>query len=40
MWESLGFASPQMRGIDERAEQFISRFRAEMEFQEKIARLL
>ncbi|KDP26535.1 hypothetical protein JCGZ_17693 [Jatropha curcas] len=38
MWESLGFASPQMRGIDERAEQFIASFRAEMEVQEKIAR--
>ncbi|XP_050206626.1 uncharacterized protein LOC126656168 [Mercurialis annua] len=36
MWESLGFASPLMRGIDERAEQFISSFRAEMEVQELI----
>ncbi|KAF2320402.1 hypothetical protein GH714_027409 [Hevea brasiliensis] len=38
MWESLGFASPQMRGIDERAEQFITSFRSEMEVQEMIAR--
>ncbi|CAK7346406.1 unnamed protein product [Dovyalis caffra] len=38
MWESLGFASPQMQGIDERAEQFILTFRAEMEIQETIAR--
>ena len=37
MWESLAFASPQMRGIDERAEQFIASFRAEMEVQEMIA---
>ncbi|KAF9686843.1 hypothetical protein SADUNF_Sadunf02G0031800 [Salix dunnii] len=37
MWESLGFASPQMQGIDERAEQFILTFRAEMEIQETIA---
>ncbi|KAJ6953089.1 hypothetical protein NC652_004929 [Populus alba x Populus x berolinensis] len=34
MWESLGIASPQMQGIDERAEQFILTFRAEMEIQE------
>ncbi|KAJ9169613.1 hypothetical protein P3X46_017782 [Hevea brasiliensis] len=40
MWESLGFASPQMRGIDERAEQFITSFRSEMEVQEMIARRL
>lgn len=38
MWESLGFASPQMQGIDERAEQFILTFRADMEIQEMIAR--
>ncbi|KAJ9176439.1 hypothetical protein P3X46_011749 [Hevea brasiliensis] len=38
MWESLGFASPQMRGIDERAERFIASFRADMEVQEMIAR--
>ncbi|XP_002524612.2 uncharacterized protein LOC8289763 [Ricinus communis] len=37
MWESLGFASPLMRGIDERAEQFIASFRAEMEVQEIMA---
>ncbi|WCJ38352.1 hypothetical protein M5689_019418 [Euphorbia peplus] len=36
MWESLGFASPQMRGINERAEQFIASFRAELEVQELI----
>ncbi|PRQ25851.1 hypothetical protein RchiOBHm_Chr6g0288121 [Rosa chinensis] len=38
MWESLGFASPQMDGIDERAEEFIARFRAEMKDQETLAR--
>ncbi|CAB4291504.1 unnamed protein product [Prunus armeniaca] len=38
MWESLGFASPLMHGIDERAEEFIARFRKEMEVQEKLAR--
>lgn len=38
MWESLGFASPQMHGIDKRAEEFIARFRAEMKDQEKLAR--
>jgi hypothetical protein len=38
MWESLGFASPQMQGIDERAEQFILTFREEMEIQETIER--
>ena len=31
---SLGFASPRMQGIDERAEQFILTFPAEMEIQE------
>ena len=40
MWESLGFASPQMDGIDQRAEEFIARFRAEMEVQETMARRL
>ena len=38
MWESMGFASPQMNGIDERAEEFIAKFRAEMEVQERLAR--
>ncbi|KAB2602287.1 hypothetical protein D8674_003292 [Pyrus ussuriensis x Pyrus communis] len=38
MWESLGFASPMMHGIDERAEEFIAKFRREMEVQEKLAR--
>lgn len=37
MWESLGLASPQMHGIDERAEEFITRFRAQMEVQEMLA---
>ncbi|KAJ7977243.1 DUF761 domain protein [Quillaja saponaria] len=37
MWESLPLASPLTRGIDERAEQFITRFRAEMEVQEMLA---
>ncbi|KAK9282238.1 hypothetical protein L1049_005152 [Liquidambar formosana] len=40
MWESVGLASPQMHGIDERAEEFITRFRAEMELQEMMARRL
>ncbi|XAR58642.1 hypothetical protein NMG60_11014118 [Bertholletia excelsa] len=34
MWESLGLASPLMHGINERAEEFISRIRAEMRLQE------
>lgn len=38
MWESLVLASPQMNGINERAEEFIARFRAEMEEQEILAR--
>ncbi|KAK1375775.1 hypothetical protein POM88_031968 [Heracleum sosnowskyi] len=37
MWESLVLASPQMYGINERAEEFIARFRAEMRKQEKSA---
>uniref|UniRef100_A0A5B6ZIM7 Uncharacterized protein n=1 Tax=Davidia involucrata TaxID=16924 RepID=A0A5B6ZIM7_DAVIN len=37
MWESLALASPQMQGINERAEEFITRFRAEMQLQEKFA---
>ena len=30
MWESVGLASPLMYGIDERAEEFIARFRADL----------
>ncbi|KAL8113506.1 hypothetical protein AgCh_020726 [Apium graveolens] len=37
MWESLMLASPQMYGINERAEEFIVRFRAEMQKQEESA---
>jgi hypothetical protein len=40
MWESLALASPLMRGVDERADEFIARFRAEMEVQETLARNL
>lgn len=40
MWESLGLASPLMQGINERAEEFITRIRAEMQLQEIIARRL
>nr|KYP70737.1 hypothetical protein KK1_009966 [Cajanus cajan] len=40
MWESLALASPQMHGIDERAEEFITRFRQEMAAQEMLARNL
>ncbi|CAI0434414.1 unnamed protein product [Linum tenue] len=40
MWESMGISSPLMTGIDERAEEFISSFRAEMQVQERIARTL
>lgn len=40
VWESMGLASPLMQGIDERAEEFITRFRAEMELQEIMARNL
>lgn len=40
MWESVGLASPLMRGVNERAEEFIARFRAEMEVQEMLARNL
>ncbi|XP_071724681.1 uncharacterized protein [Rutidosis leptorrhynchoides] len=38
MWESVGLTSPQMLGIDQRAENFIVRFRAEMELQETSTR--
>ena len=37
MWESLALASPQMYGINERAEEFITRFRAQMHSQESLA---
>lgn len=40
MWESMVLASPQMQGIDERADEFIARFRAEMNHQEMMARRL
>lgn len=40
MWESLVLASPQMNGINERAEEFISRFHAEMQVQEMLDRHL
>ncbi|TXG63819.1 hypothetical protein EZV62_010813 [Acer yangbiense] len=40
MWEALGLASPQMNGIDQRAEEFIRSFRAELHRQEMIARRL
>ncbi|KAK3193557.1 hypothetical protein Dsin_024867 [Dipteronia sinensis] len=40
MWEALGLASPQMNGIDQRAEDFIRSFRAELLRQEMIARRL
>ncbi|KAF5482396.1 hypothetical protein F2P56_002970 [Juglans regia] len=40
MWESLVLASPLLRGVDERAEEFIAKFRAEMEVQEMFARVL
>lgn len=40
MWESVALASPLMQGINERAEEFIARFRKEMEAQEIFARNL
>ncbi|XP_027353063.1 uncharacterized protein LOC113863618 [Abrus precatorius] len=40
MWESLALASPLMHGIDERAEEFIARFREELAEQEILARNL
>ncbi|CAI9781267.1 unnamed protein product [Fraxinus pennsylvanica] len=40
MWESLVLASPQMEGINERAEEFIAKFRADMQQQEILARRL
>ncbi|KAI5664939.1 hypothetical protein M9H77_24262 [Catharanthus roseus] len=39
MWESLVLASPQMmNGINEKADEFIAKFRAEMRLQERLAR--
>ncbi|KAL8530299.1 hypothetical protein ACS0TY_007363 [Phlomoides rotata] len=32
MWESMDFKSPQTQGINERADEFIARFRAQMHF--------
>ncbi|GJT04083.1 formin-2 like protein [Tanacetum coccineum] len=40
MWESLVMGSPQMDGINERAEEFISRFRADLLDQEMSTRRL
>ncbi|KAF5810542.1 hypothetical protein HanRHA438_Chr04g0180401 [Helianthus annuus] len=40
MWESLVMGSSQMDGINERAEEFISRFRADLLVQEIMARRL
>ncbi|KAK4795866.1 hypothetical protein SAY86_028192 [Trapa natans] len=38
MWESMGLESPLMQNIDDRAEAFISKFRADMKRQEAMAR--
>ena len=40
MWESLALASPLMQGINERAEEFIARFKKEMVAQELSTRNL
>ncbi|KAI3449773.1 hypothetical protein Pfo_006438 [Paulownia fortunei] len=40
MWESMVLTSPQTQGINERAEEFIARFRAQMHHQEMLARSL
>lgn len=40
VWESMVVASPQMHEINERAEAFIARFRADMRQQEILARRL
>lgn len=46
-WQAVVASSPQLRGVDERAEEFISKFREDMklqkersilEFQEMLAR--
>lgn len=39
-WEAMVVASPQMHEINERAEEFIARFRAQMRQQEILARRL
>ncbi|CAN4093259.1 unnamed protein product [Withania somnifera] len=36
MWESLTLASPQLDCINERAEEFITRFRADMQRQQNL----
>ncbi|KAL3620602.1 hypothetical protein CASFOL_035514 [Castilleja foliolosa] len=38
MWESMVLASPHTHEIDERAEEFIARIKAEMRHQEILAR--
>ncbi|KAL6516171.1 hypothetical protein OROGR_019476 [Orobanche gracilis] len=40
MWESMVLTSPQTRGINERAEEFIARFRTQMRHQEMLDRNL
>lgn len=40
IWESMALASPQSNRINERADEFIARFRADMLLQEKLARRL
>ncbi|OIT22062.1 hypothetical protein A4A49_32154 [Nicotiana attenuata] len=40
MWESLTLASPQLHCINERAEEFIAKFRANMRQQNLLARRL
>ena len=40
MWESLGLSSQVMLGIDERAEEFITRIWADMQLQEMMARVM
>lgn len=40
MWESMVLASPQLNQINERADEFIAKFRADMRLQERLARRL
>lgn len=40
VWESMELASPQMNEINQRADEFIARFRAQMNHQEMLARRL
>ncbi|KAL8523114.1 hypothetical protein ACS0TY_013184 [Phlomoides rotata] len=40
VWESMVLGSPQMNEINERADEFIARFRAQMNRQEMLARSL